>query len=102
MPVPSANCPSDTAARSSASMAAYDFYGMSYGQNQAGESGFPAAQKFTLLQPDTIVFAGIRVTKLKDTTRMVTMAEVGASLIVPALHMFDEHMDYRRGRIGFV
>ena len=76
--VPVASCPSDLASRSAAGVSTYDYYGTSYGQNQATENTTNVNYKFTLLEPNNRNDFGLKVTSLRGSSRVVTMAEAGA------------------------
>ena len=77
-----AKCPGDTqGARVGTPAVArghstHDEYGSSYAANQASET--LVTHRFTLLEPANPLDFGLRITKLRNTARIVTMAEAGA------------------------
>jgi prepilin-type N-terminal cleavage/methylation domain-containing protein/prepilin-type processing-associated H-X9-DG protein len=78
--IPVLHCPGDMAAVNSYGESSYDYYGSSYPQNQATEStAYPASYHDTLLQdPYDAMESGLPVTCIRNSSRMVAMAEVGA------------------------
>jgi len=59
-------------------MSTYEYYGTSYAQNQATENNGDANYKFTLLEPGEPADYGIRLTRLSNPSRVITIAEAGA------------------------
>jgi len=73
-----ARCPGDEASRNAAGLSSYDYYGTSYAQNQATEANGDVNYKNTLLEPNNLGDVGIRVSAIKDASRLVALAEAGA------------------------
>ena len=75
-----AKCPGDTTGARVGAVAVgfstHEQYGSSYAANQASET--LATHRFTLLEPGNPLDFGLRITKLRNTARIVTMAEAGA------------------------
>ena len=78
-----AKCPGDTQGARVANVgtgySTWEYFGTSYPQNQGDERPiFPPGLHNTLLEPGSTSGYGIRLTKLRNTSRMITMAEGGA------------------------
>lgn len=75
-----AKCPGDVTGARVANVATgfstHDQFGSSYAANQASET--LVTHRFTLLEPGNPADFGLRITKLRNTSRIVTMAEAGA------------------------
>lgn len=77
--IPVLHCPGDLATTNSNAESTYDYYGTSYGQNQAEQGSTNVAYQNTLeATPADSFDTGLPVTSIRSPSRMVAMAESGA------------------------
>jgi prepilin-type N-terminal cleavage/methylation domain-containing protein len=103
--IPVLHCPGDNAINNTVNQSTYDYYGTSYGQNQATEStAYPATYHNTLIETgdQTTICPGMAVTAVRNPSRMVAMAESGAfnngwAFATPAVVVQQWHYDGKFG-----